>query len=344
MNAKSSRPARAVARPGQRAALALIVAFALAGGQGAAQAQPVQIGNFPDDTLQIMVPANPGGGLDTTAREIQRILHDEGISARPLEVINVPGGGQTVGLARLLSQYDTDGHAVLVMGFGLVGGIHVNQTEVTLEDVTPIARLTTEYDAIAVSNDSTYQTVEELLADFQADPRSIVWGGGPGGSPDHLLVGAIADALGVDPGDINYVAFSGSEPRAQIMGNQVTAGVVGFGELKADGEAGLLRVLAVSGETRLEGSSSHIPTLVESGLDVVLTNWRGIVAGPNVSEEARDVWIEMLTRMHESQAWRDTLVDKDWTDDFALGEVFGDFMDEEDERTRVLVQSLGLSE
>lgn len=331
------------AAPGLHRSLGAIALASLAvvlSGTGL-RADPVKIGDFPSSTLQIIVPANPGGGLDTTARELQKVLQADGVAARPVEVLNVPGGGQTVGLARLLSQYKSDGNTLLVMGFGLVGGIHVNKTTVNLDTVTPIAMLTTEYEAIAVSNDSKYKNLQDLLADFKKNPRSIVWGGGPGGSPDHLLVGALAKALGIDPKQVNYVAFSGSEPRAQIMGNQVTAGVVGFGELKADGEAGLLRVLAVSGDKRLPGS--NIPTIKETGTDVVLTNWRGLVGGPSISKESREGWIQMLTRLHDGAAWKATLKAKDWTDAFMTGAPFGTFMKSEDQRTRELVRDLGLA-
>jgi putative tricarboxylic transport membrane protein len=307
---------------------------------GTAQADPVTVDGFPDDTLQIIVPTNPGGGIDTTARKVQEILVNQGIAAKPIEVINVPGGSQTVGLARLLSQYGDNGHTVLFISSGLVGGIYLNKAPVNLDGVTPIGNLTAEYNAIAVSKDSKYQTIQQLAEDFKRDPKSVVWGGGPGGSSDHMVVGSLAKVLGVDPSQINYVAFSGSEPRAQIMGNQFTAGTVGFGELQADAEAGLLRILAVTGPQRVPGTS--YPTLKESGIDLVLTQWRGVVAGPNISDASRKAWVEMLTRMHDSQAWADTRKEFDWIDYFLPGEKFGEHLQQENKRIGDLVHDLGL--
>lgn len=340
--ARAGLRARADAPASVKVGFLSALAFSCFGLLGAATAvaEPVTVDGFPDDTLQIIVPTNPGGGLDSTARKVQEILVKQGIAAKPVEVINVPGGSQTVGLARLLSQYGDDGHTVLVLSSGMVGGIYLNKSPVNLDGVTPIGNLTAEYNAIAVSNESKYHTIQELLEDFKRDPKSIVWGGGPGGSSDHMVVGSLANVLGVDPSQINYVAFSGSEPRAQIMGNQFTAGTVGFGELQADAAAGLLRILAVTGPERVPGTS--YPTLKESGVDLVLTQWRGVVAGPNISDASRKAWVEMLTQLHDSQAWADARKEYDWIDYFLPGEKFGEHLDGENKRIGQLVHDLGL--
>ena len=251
------------------------------------------------------------------------------------------GAGGTVGLAELINQNRGDGHTVMMMGLVMTGAILTNNSPVNLSQVTPIARLTTEYEAIAVSKDSKYQTLQQLLDDFKRDPKSIRWGGGSAGGTDHITVGLIAQAVGVNPKDINYVAFSGGgELRPQLIGNQVTAGVSGFGEFKQDAAAGQVRILAVTGPSRLPGSNA--PTTKEAGLNVEITNWRGIVGPPGMRDNERQAWVQMLTRMHDAKAWQDILTQQDWIDAFLAGDEFAAFLKSEDERVATVLRQIGL--
>jgi putative tricarboxylic transport membrane protein len=180
-----------------------------------------------------------------------------------------------------------------------------------------------------------------LLDDFKQDPRAVKWGGGSAGGTDHITVGLIAQALGVQPRDVNYIAFSGGgELMPQLLGNHVSAGVNGFGEVKAQAEAGQLRILAVSGPTRLPGVDA--PTLKEAGLDVQITNWRGMVGPPGMQENEKQAWTTMLTRMHDSPAWWEVLARHDWTDAFLAGDQFAAFLQEEDERVGKVLKEIGL--
>ena len=223
----------------------------------------------------------------------------------------------------------------------MTGAILTNQSPVNLSQVTPLARLTTEYEAIGVPTSSKYQTLQQLIDDFKRDPRSIAWGGGSAGGTDHILVGLIAQAAGVDPKGINYVAFAGGgELLPQVLGNQVSAGVSGYGEFKGQVDAGALRILAVSGDQRIAGVNA--PTLKEAGVDVELTNWRGIVGPPGMPDNARQGWIQMLTRMHDSQAWKDTLQKNDWADAFSTGDQYAQFLKQEDERVAKVLKDIGL--
>lgn len=317
-------------------ALAFAAAPALA-----AQSGPVTVGGFPSQTLRIIVPASAGGGWDGTARAIQEVLREDKIAAKPVDVVNVTGGGGTVGLARLINQYKNDGHTVMVMGLSLVGSIYTNKSPVDLSTTTPLARLTADYQAVAVPNNSKYTSLRQLLDDFRKNSKSVVWGGGPGGGPDHLTVGFIAKAMGIAPKDINYVAFSGGELRPQIMGGQVTAAVTSFSELKADAEAKQLRILAITAPKRLPGSS--IPTAKESGLDLVFANWRGVVGPPGMKDNERKAWIEMLTRVRNSPRWKNILKTRDWLDDFEAGDDFAKFVKTDSERVGALERELGLA-
>src|SRR5919106_218451 len=202
---------------------------------------------FTDTPIEIMAPAAPGGGWDTTAREMQRVLQEEGI-APTVEVYNVEGAGGTVGIAQLVNDEAGNDHQLMMMGLVMIGAIATNASPVTLEQTTPISSLTAEFEVIVVPAESEFQTLDDLIAAFQADPTAISWGGGSAGGTDHILVGLIAQAAGVDPTQINYVPFSGGgEALAAILGGQVSAGVSGVGEWLEQIESGELRALAVSG-------------------------------------------------------------------------------------------------
>jgi len=309
---------------------------------------------FPTGTLQIMAPAAPGGGWDTTAREMARVLQ-ENVVNQPVEVFNVPGAGGTVGLAQLANEHRGDDHTLMMMGLVMVGAIATNQSPVTLDQTTPIMRLIAEYEVIVVPADSPYQTLGDLIADLQTDPGAVTWAGGSAGGTDHILAGLIAQAVGVDPRQINYVAFSGGgEALAAVLGGQVSAGVSGLGEWQAQIEAGELRALAISAPagwtaTPVAGMATpvpgaDIPTLQEQGVDVALANWRGVVAPPEISEEGRQCLIALTQQMIETDAWQEVMARNGWQPFYLAGDEYGQFLTEETERVVGVLREIGLVE
>src|SRR5690606_21953138 len=250
----------------------------------------------------IIAPANPGGGWDQTARTMQTVMQEEGIS-KSAQVQNVPGAGGTIGLAQFASQNNGNPDALIVGGYVMVGAILTNNSPVSLKDVTPIARLTGEYEAIVVPAASSIQDIQGLVEALKADPGAVSWAGGSAGGTDHIAVGLIAKAAGVDPTKINYIAYSGGgEALAAILGNQVTAGISSLGEFEAQIQAGTLRLLAVSSPERLEGVDA--PTLQEAGLDVVLENWRMVAAAPGLSDEQKAKVTADIEKMAKSENWQ----------------------------------------
>lgn len=317
-------------------AAATTVAPAVLRGTAAAQSE------WGEDTLQIMAPASPGGGWDTTAREIQRCLQEADL-VNSVEVFNVPGAGGTIGLADLSSKHSGDGHMMMVMGLVMIGGIGLNEAPVGLDQSTPIARLTGEWEVIVVPADSPHETIDDLIAAFKEDPEAVSWAGGSAGGTDHLVVGLIAQALEIDPGLVNYVPFSGGgEALASLLGNETTAGVSGLGEFLPQIEAGELRALAVSG--RDEGGDETIPTLKESDIDVELSNWRGIVAPPEIDDADKEAMLETIAALVESEPWKETLENFAWSDQYLAGDDFVAYIDEETERVNTILTDLGLLE
>jgi len=295
--------------------------------------------DYPTDDLQIMAPADPGGGWDSTARAMQPVLEEVGgVGA---EVYNVGGAGGTIGLAEFAEETIGNPHQLMVMGLVMVGGILTNESQVTLDDVTPIAALTSEQEAIVVTADSEYETLEQLVDAWIADPTSISWGGGSAGGTDHILVGLLAQAAGIDPGDVNYVPHAGGgEAINAILSGAVTAGVSGVSEFADQVDAGEMRWLAVSGEAAPEGIDA--PTIGDAGFDVVLENWRGVVGAPELSDEDREAVVGLITEMHDSNAWQAALTDNGWTDFFVAGDEFDTYLEEEKTRVEGVLTEIGL--
>jgi putative tricarboxylic transport membrane protein len=290
----------------------------------------------------IMAPAAPGGGWDQTARTMQTVLQEEGISGN-VQVINVPGAGGTIGLAQFVNQSKGDPEALLVGGYVMVGAILTNASPVDLSMVTPIARLTGESEAIVVPASSPLQSMDDLVAALKADPGAVSWGGGSAGGTDHILAGLVAKAVGVDPTKVNYIAFSGGgEALAAILGAQVTVGVSGYGEFASQVEAGALRVLAVSGEERLPGVDA--PTLTEAGVDVTLENWRMVAAAPGITAEEEAAITADIEKMATSEAWQKALADRGWIDRFSSGDTFGAQLAADIEATQTILKDIGLTQ
>ncbi|MFJ6409089.1 Bug family tripartite tricarboxylate transporter substrate binding protein [Streptomyces hydrogenans] len=290
--------------------------------------------------LRFMVPNTPGGGYDITARTAAKNAEEAGLTG-DIEVFNLPGAGGTVGLTRLVGERG-DGRLAMSMGLGVVGAVHTNKTPRTLADTTPIARLTEEQDIVVVSKDSPYTTVQELLAAWKKDPGKLPVGGGssPGG-PDHLAPMLMARAAGIPPKDVNYIPFDGGgELLASILGDKVAFGVSGVGEYLDQIKAGELRLLAVTGAERVPGLDA--PTLREAGLDTEFTNWRGIVAPPGLTDAERDRLVALVTELHGSPQWRESLKTHGWTDAFLPGEEFGAFLTEQNARVDTVLKELGL--
>lgn len=299
---------------------------------------------FPSGALQIMAPANPGGGWDTTARLLAQVMVEEGLSPVAVEVFNVPGAGGTVGLAQLVSQNAGDASVMMMMGRVMVGSILTNQGPVTLANTTPLARLTAEYEVIVVPAASPYNTLQDLIDAFKADPKSIAWAGGSAGGTDHILVGQIAKEVGVTADGINYIAYSGGgEAAAAILGGQVAAGVSGAGEWADFISSGEMRVLAVSSEERLD-ILPDAPTLVESGVNVVLLNWRGLVGAPDLEPAERDWLIQLIAAAVESEAWQEILATNGWDNVFLAGDEFAAYIEEENATITEVLKEIGLVE
>ena len=288
----------------------------------------------------IMAPAAPGGGWDQTARSMQEALQAEGISGN-VQVTNVPGAGGTIGLAQFVNQSSGNPNALIVGGYVMVGAILTNASPVTLEQVTPIARLTGEAVVVVVPAASELQSMDDLVAKLKADAGSVSWAGGSAGGADHITAGLIAKTVGVDPTTVNYIAYSGGgEALAALLGGQVTVGISGYSEFSAQIAAGELRLLAVSSDERIPGVDA--PTLREAGVDMALQNWRMVAAAPGITDEQKATITADIEKMVNSAAWKTTLETKGWMNTYLAGDEFAAQLASDTEATAAILKDIGL--
>ena len=326
------------------AALAAVGALLVTAGCGATAKQAETSSTASGQPLtgvRFMVPNTPGGGYDTTARAAAKVMDDID-ATKSVEVFNLAGAGGTVGLSRTVSEKG-NGKLLMMMGLGVVGAQYTNKSEARLDQTTPIAKLIEESGAIVVPKNSPYKTIDELVAAWKADPKALAVGGGssPGG-PDHLLPMQLAQAVGINPKDVNFVSYDGGgDLLPALLGGKIAFGASGFGEFLDQVDAGEVRVLAISGAERVDAIDA--PTLKESGIDLVFTNWRGVVAPPEISDADKAALVGALTAMHASPEWKDVLAKNGWTDAFLPADEFAPFLTEQTTAVEDTLTKLGLA-
>lgn len=297
-------------------------------------------GALAQEVIRITAPSSPGSSSDWVARLMGPALLAAGVS-RDIEVVNAPGAGGTVGLAEFVAAARGDAGQLLVTGLAMVSATLINRSSASLDDVTPIARLTGEYLAIVVPAESPMRTIHDLAAAMQADAAMVTWAGGPAGSVDHIAAALFATAANANPAKIGYVAFlSSAEAIAALLDGKVAVGVAAAAEFEEQIKAGKLRALAVTGPSRIDGIDA--PTLKEAGIAIEIGNWRGVVAPPSVGPEQRSALIQAIEAMRRSPVWLDAIRQKGWEDAYLAGADFGDFLKEEQARVAGVLKTLGL--
>ncbi|MFD1152372.1 Bug family tripartite tricarboxylate transporter substrate binding protein, partial [Saccharothrix hoggarensis] len=288
--------------------------------------------------LEIMAPADPGGGWDQTARSMQAAISGAKL-ADSVQVNNVGGAGGTVGLQKLATERSEE--YLMVTGLVMVGAVETNGVEKRLEDTTPIARLTAEDEVVVVPADSPYRSIDDLLAAVAEKGQGVSITGGSAGGTDHILAALLLKAKGIDPGKLNYVPYSGGgESLAALLGGKVDAGISGVGEYVEQIKAGKLRALGTSGPK--EHPELKVPTFKNVGTGVELINWRGVVAPGSISVAAKDRLVKLVADMHASPQWQEELKKKGWTDTFQTGHDFSTFLTVEIGRIKPVLQEIGL--
>ena len=292
------------------------------------------------DSVKFMIPAAPGGGWDQTTRNLSAAMIKAG-AIKNSQFENKGGAGGTIGLAQFINTSKGDGNTIMTGGMVMVGGIILNKSAVNLSMVTPLARLTGEFEVLVVPANSPIKSLKDLTDKLKAEPGAVSWGGGSAGGADHILAGLIALAVGVDAAKVNYVPFAGGgEALASILGGHTTVSISGYGEFAAQIKSGKLRALGISADKRIPGVD--VPTIKEQGLNVELSNWRGVFGAPGISDTQKKELLAAIDTTIKSPGWKETLVKMDWIDIYLPGDGFAKFIDEENKRVAEVIGKLNL--
>jgi len=290
--------------------------------------------------LKMMIPANPGGGWDTTGRALGNALRDAGVAAS-VTFENKGGAAGAIGLAQFFNASKGDPNALMVMGAVMLGGIITGKPPVSVTQVTPIARLTSEYNVFVLPANSPYKNMKEVVEQLKKDPGSIKWGGGSRGATEHIAAAMIAQAVGVSAAKINYVPFrGGGEATAAILGGNVTIGGSGYSEFQPYIESGKMIPVAVTSAKRLPGI--NVPTLKELGIDVEIGNWRGVYGAAGITPAQQAALADMIVKATKTKSWQESLTKNAWTPALLTGQAFADFVDSDFAALRAIMVRAGM--
>ncbi|MCA0324991.1 MAG: tripartite tricarboxylate transporter substrate binding protein [Proteobacteria bacterium] len=291
--------------------------------------------------LKMLIPANPGGGWDTTGRALGKALLDAK-QAATVVYENKGGASGALGLAPFLASAKGDANQMIMTGTTMVGGLIGSRSPLNLMSATPLARLTTEYAVYVLPANSPFKTMKDVIEQLKKDPGSVKWGGGSRGSTEHIAAAMIAREVGVDPSKINYVAFrGGGEATAAILGGNVTVGGSGYSEFAEYINTGKMKPIAATSPQRLAGVKDT-PTLKELGINVEIGNWRGVFGGPGITPAQRKTLTDAIVAATKAPSWLEALKKNDWSPAVLTGDDFTKFVDNEFASLRAVMVKSGM--
>lgn len=298
--------------------------------------------DYPSKDLELVAPATPGGGWDTTARAIQNVLDKEGLVEQNINVVNKPGGGGEVGWQYLKGQ---DSHSLAINSSLVIANNLLGQSELTYEEFTPLAVLATEWISVAVPSDSDIKDGVDMLDQLKEDPKSLKIAVGPAlGNNDHLSFVRVAEEYGVDVSQLEFMIYeSGGDVLTALLGGHVDVATLSISESLDQHLSGNIDIIATTADAPIPEDES-IQSWQDQGIDFTFPHWRGIMGPPDMTEEEIAHWDETFSQMVESEEWQKVLENNGWEDYYMNSEDTKAFLDEQSTMYEDLMKKAGLTE
>ncbi|NIK30259.1 putative tricarboxylic transport membrane protein [Thalassobacillus devorans] len=298
----------------------------------------------PEQNIEIVAPSGAGGGWDTTARSVGKIMEEEGIVDTDIGVVNKPGGGGAVGWSYINSTNDP--HNLFVSSPPLIFVPLNGQSDLSYEDFTPLSNMIADYGAFAVSEDAEWDNLNDLFDDMKEDPSSVtVVGASSPGSMDHMQFVKIAKAAGVDIQEIKYVSEQEGGALTQILNGSADVYSTGVAETVEQVKAGKIKVLGVTSEERLDGDVlSDFETAKEQGIDASFVNWRGFFGPKDMDPAAVAYYEEKFKEVSDSDKFAELRDQYGWDEMYMNSEEYQEFLKEQNDELGSLLEELGLGQ
>lgn len=259
----------------------------------------------PERNVELIIPTAAGSGSDRVGRLIQTLMQDRKLVARPVAVVNKPGGGGTIGLVYLTQQADA-GHHFLVTSPTLLTNHILGKTAVTYRDLTPMAVLGAEFVVFSVRADSPIRSGADLADRLRKDAAGVSFAlANALGNHNHIAIGEVARAVRAEIRNLKVVVYSSSgEVAASLLGGHVDVATSPASQMMQHAAAGRARIIAVASERRLSGALAAIPTWKEQGVPAVSANWRNVVGGKGMSDAQLAYWDRVFAQLVEQPEWK----------------------------------------
>jgi putative tricarboxylic transport membrane protein len=261
---------------------------------------PVAAEPFAPSAPECIAPSDPGGGWDFTCRAIGQLFEDQG-STKNVIITNQPGGGGGVAFADVAANRSDSNDLVIAASPATAIRFAQNQYEgLEADQFRWIGAIGADFGVVSVTQDSPFETLDQLVAAVKADPKSVIFGGGsPVGGQDHFKVLLFMQEIGVDPAIVPWVAYDGGgEAQNALLGDEIDVFTGDVSETFGNTD---LRILAVMAEDRIDGMDA--PTTIELGYTTIFPIWRGLLAPGDMSDEAFDFWVDALGKVEASDEW-----------------------------------------
>ncbi len=298
---------------------------------------------YPGKSVELIVAGNAGGGLDLVARELDVALRESKLFTEPLVIKNVGGGGGNVAKNQV-HQRKGESHLLYLESNRVFVNKIVGTTHLTYTDVTPVARVMTEYLVWAVRADSPYKTAKEILEKAKADPQSVIFGVGTVPGNDQMNILRAAMAYGIDAKKTRVLAFKSSRDAiVQLLGGNTPVVSSGLSELLEHAKAGKVRLVAVSSPKPLPGDLANVPTWRSMGVDISILHWRGLFGPPGMPAEAVKYWEQTIGKLMKTEAWKKAQERHLWFDAYADSATFRRDLAEENKVYTEILTQLGMA-
>jgi putative tricarboxylic transport membrane protein len=277
---------------------------------------------YPSGPVTMTAGANPGSGFDLTIRSVVEALQKEKLVDVPLPVQNRPGGSGADFLATMVERFKGVDDQVSVTSLSMMMNQLRGKSKYGYDDVTMIARLMTEYFVVVTGPGSPFKNLGDVMTAIKSDPARVAVGAA---HDDEAPFDLLVSAAGGDPSSVRYVTHEGGgDQSAALLKGDIGVAIGGVSEFITLVKSGGLAALGVLADKRLPGVDA--PTAREQGLDVTLSNWRGLFGPPDMPKFAVAYWQKALGEMVKSATWNQIAERSQFTTTFMIGDELQTFL------------------